>query len=69
MSQEIPNPLVNLGDLVKPIDTLIHKISDATGMLYEPRRIRRKAEAESEAAITSAKAEAAARHNKGRIQD
>ncbi len=51
---------VNVGDLVKPIDTLIHKISDATGVLYEPRRIRHKAKAESEAAITSAKAEAAA---------
>ena len=44
---------------MKPIDTLIHKISDATGVLYEPRRIRRKAKAESEAAITSAKAETA----------
>ena len=51
---------LNVGDLVKPIDTLIHKISDATGVLYEPRRIRRKAEAESDAAITSAKAKAAA---------
>ncbi len=51
---------LNVGDLVKPIDTLIHKISDATGVLYEPRRIRRRAKAESEAAITSAKAEAAA---------
>ena len=51
---------LNVGDLVKPIDTLIHKISDATGVLYEPRRIRRKAEAESDAAIVSAKAEAAA---------
>ena len=51
---------LNVGDLVKPIDTLIHKISDATGVLYEPRRIRRKAEAESDAAIISAKAEAAA---------
>ena len=49
-----------MGDLVKPIDTLIHKISDATGVLYEPRRIRHKAKAESEAAIISAKAEAAA---------
>ena len=60
MSQEPSNPLVNVGDLVKPIDTLIHKISDATGVLYEPRRIRRKTKAESEAAITSAKAQAAA---------
>ena len=51
---------LNVGDLVKPIDTLIHKISDATGVLYEPRRIRRRAKAESEAAIISAKAEAAA---------
>ena len=60
MSPETPNSLVNVGDLVKPIDTLINKISDATGVLYEPRRIRRKAKAESEAAITSAKAQAAA---------
>ena len=59
MSQQTSNSLVNLGDLAKPIDTLINKISDATGVLYEPRRIRRKAEAESDAAITSAKAEAA----------
>ena len=57
MSQETAP--FNVGDLVKPIDTLIHKISDATGVLYEPKRIRRKAEAESEAAIISAKAEAA----------
>ena len=59
MSQQTSNALVNLGDLGKPIDTLINKISDATGVLYEPRRIRRRAEAESDAAITSAKAEAA----------
>ena len=59
MSQQTSNSLINLGDLAKPIDTLIHKISDATGVLYEPTRIRRKAEAESDAAIISAKAEAA----------
>ena len=58
MSQETAP--FNVGDLVKPIDTLIHKISDATGVLYEPRRIRHKAKAESDAAIISAKAEAAA---------
>lgn len=60
MSQKPSNSLINLGDLGKPIDTLINKISDATGVLYEPRRIRHKAKAESEAAIISAKAEAAA---------
>ena len=59
MPQQTSNSLVNLGDLAKPIDTLINKISDATGVFYEPTRIRRKAEAESDAAITSAKAEAA----------
>ena len=59
MSQQTSNALVNLGDLGKPIDTLINKISDATGVFYEPTRIRRKAEAESDAAITSAKSEAA----------
>ena len=59
MSQQTSNSLINLGDLGKPIDTLINKISDATGILYEPRRIRRKAKAESDAAIISAKAEAA----------
>ena len=45
MSQQTSNSLVNLGDLGKPIDTLINKISNATGVLYEPRRIRRKAKA------------------------
>lgn len=59
MSQQTSNSLVNLGALGKPIDILINKISEATGVLYEPRRIRRKAKAESEAAIISAKAEAA----------
>ena len=59
MSQKPSNSLVNLGDLGKPIDTLINKISNATGVLYEPRRIRLRAKAESDAAIISAKAEAA----------
>ena len=54
------NSIVNLGDLTKPIDTLIKKISTATGVWYEPTRIRRKANAESDAAIISAQAEAAA---------
>ena len=42
--------LMNLGDLAKPIDTLIKKISKGTGILYEPRRIRNVAKAESDAA-------------------
>lgn len=43
------NSLVNLGDLTKPATVLIEKISNAVGILYEPRRIRKKAEAEAEA--------------------
>lgn len=41
--------LVNLGKLSKPVNTLILKISDAIGVLYEPSRIVKKAKAESKA--------------------
>lgn len=43
------NSLINLGDLAKPIDTLVVKISNAVGTVYEPRRIKKVAEAEVEA--------------------
>lgn len=43
------NSLINLGDLSKPATVLIEKISNAVGVLYEPRRIRKKAEGEVEA--------------------
>ena len=42
------NNLINLGDIAKPIDTLINKISDAIGVLYEPTHMKRKAKAEIE---------------------
>ena len=53
------NSPINLGDLnpIKPVNTLIEKISDAVGILYEPRRIRKAAEAEAYAAIIKAQAE------------
>lgn len=38
--------LINLGDFAKPVNTLITKISDAIGVLYEPTRIVRKTKAE-----------------------
>ncbi len=44
------NSLVNLGELSKPATVLIEKISEAVGTLYEPRRIKKVAEAETEAA-------------------
>ena len=56
------NSIINLGELSKPIDTLINKISDATGVLFEPTRIRRKAKAEADAKITIAKADAIVRN-------
>lgn len=43
------NSIINLGDLSKPADTLIKKISDAIGGIFKPYQIRRVAEAESEA--------------------
>jgi hypothetical protein len=43
------NSIVNLGDLAKPATVLIEKVSSAVGVLYEPRRIKKKAEAEAEA--------------------
>jgi hypothetical protein len=43
------NSLVNFGDISKPATVLIEKISSAVGVLYEPRRIKKKAEAEAEA--------------------
>jgi len=50
--------LVNLGPLAKPIDTLIVKISSATGILYEPRHIKRVAKAKADAALIKAKSNA-----------
>lgn len=46
--------LVEFGKLAKPATVLIKKISDATGVLYEPTRIKRKAKAEADASKTKA---------------
>ena len=42
-------PLINVGDLAQPVTTFIEKVSDCVGIIYEPRRIVRKAKAEAEA--------------------
>lgn len=44
---DIMNTLVNLEKFTEPVNTLILKISDAIGVLYEPLRIVRKARAEA----------------------
>ena len=51
------NDLVNLGNLTKPADTLVKKISNAVGVLFEPRQIIRIAEAKAEAAKIEAQSE------------
>lgn len=43
------NSLINLGDLAKPANTLIEKISEAIGGIFKPYQIRRIAQAEAEA--------------------
>lgn len=48
---------LSLSGLSKPGTKLIEKVSDAIGVLYEPRRIKKKAEAEAEAAKISYLAE------------
>lgn len=43
------NSIINLGDISKPADTLIKKISNAIGGIFKPYQIRRVAQAEAEA--------------------
>ncbi len=51
------NSIVNLGEISKPADTLIKKISKAVGGFFAPYQVRRLAKAEAEAAIIKAQAE------------
>ena len=53
----VDNPLVDIGGLGKPFDTLIKSISRGTGILYEPRRIKNVAMAEAEAARIKAESD------------
>ena len=50
------NDLINLGDLTKPAETLIKKISDAGVGLFAPWQIKRVAKAEAEATLIKAEA-------------
>ena len=49
--------LLNLGKLSKPANTLIEKISNAAGVLFEPHQIKRVAKAKAEAARMEAQTE------------
>jgi len=49
--------LINIGDLGKPAEALVNKISDAVGGLFAPWQIKRIAKAEAEAVIIKARGE------------
>lgn len=54
MSDDKSTSLVNLGELSKPADTLIKKVSSAVGGVFEPWQIKRVAKAEAEASLIKA---------------
>lgn len=57
MPEGTSNSLVSLGDISKPADSLINKISEAVGGVFAPFQIKRIAKAEAEAAIIKAQTE------------
>lgn len=57
MSQGTSNSLINLGDLSKPADTLIKKISKGVGGFFEPFQIKRLAKADAAAAVIKAQSD------------
>jgi hypothetical protein len=54
MPEGTSNSLINFGELSKPADTLIKKISNAVGGIFKPYQIKRVAKAEAEAALIKA---------------
>ncbi len=57
MTDDNSTSLVNLGNLSKPADTLIKKVSSAIGGVFEPWQIKRVAKAEAEANLIKAQSE------------
>ncbi|CAC9489577.1 hypothetical protein [uncultured Gammaproteobacteria bacterium] len=57
MSDDKSTSLVNLGELSKPADTLIKKVSLAVGSLFEPWQIKRVAKAKAKADLINAASE------------
>lgn len=54
MVDPVSNSVIALGDLSKPVNTLIEKISDALGGAFKPFQIKRVAKAEAEVAMIQA---------------
>ncbi len=57
MSDDKSVSLVNFGELSKPADTLIKKVSHAVGGMFAPWQIKRMAKAEAEVSLIRAKSE------------
>lgn len=57
MSSDNLNSIAALGNLSKPANTLIKKVSNAAGVLYEPVQIKRIAKAKAKADLIAAKSE------------
>ncbi|MCA0311930.1 MAG: DUF2806 domain-containing protein [Proteobacteria bacterium] len=57
MSNDNSTSLVNLGELSKPANTLIEKVSSAIGGVFEPWQIKRVAKAEAAASLIKAESE------------
>ena len=57
MSQNSSNSLLNLGNLSKPADTLIKKVSKTVGGVFAPYQVKRMAKAEAEAAMIKAQSQ------------
>jgi hypothetical protein len=57
MSNDKSISVVNFGELSKPADTLIKKVSSAVGGVFEPWQIKRVAKAEAEASLIKAESE------------
>ena len=57
MSPNSSNSLINLGNLSKPADTLIKKVSNAVGGLFAPYQVKRMAKAKAEAAMIKEQSE------------
>jgi hypothetical protein len=57
MPEGTSNSIISLGELSKPADTLIKKVSKAVGGIFEPYQIKRIAKAEAEAMVIKAQGE------------
>ena len=55
--EESSMSLIDLSNISKPANTLIRKISDASGVIFEPNKIRRIARAKADAALIQAESD------------